>query len=108
MNEAGLYDYWEMEMMPNSSACKQVPTKITVSSSLSLRQCWVRSHRNIYEVFLSMSEQSSLQVGYSGSVQHQTAYVACFLYTLVTKKSHVIIIMRMFIETPRNSAFIQC
>ncbi|KAK8405521.1 hypothetical protein O3P69_001821 [Scylla paramamosain] len=40
MNEAGLFNYWEMGMMPNSSACEQVPTKITVSSSLSLRQCW--------------------------------------------------------------------
>lgn len=41
MSEAGLYNYWEMDVMPNSSACDRVPTKITVSSSLSLRQCWV-------------------------------------------------------------------
>ncbi|XP_045100957.1 glutamate receptor ionotropic, delta-1-like isoform X4 [Portunus trituberculatus] len=40
MTEAGLYNYWEMEALPNSSACNRVPTKITVSSSLSLRQCW--------------------------------------------------------------------
>ncbi|XP_045100955.1 uncharacterized protein LOC123497984 isoform X2 [Portunus trituberculatus] len=43
MTEAGLYNYWEMEALPNSSACNRVPTKITVSSSLSLRQCWFRA-----------------------------------------------------------------
>ncbi|MPC86758.1 hypothetical protein E2C01_081594 [Portunus trituberculatus] len=40
MSEAGLYNYWDKDLMPNSSACERVPTKITISSSLSLRQCW--------------------------------------------------------------------
>ncbi|MPC14310.1 hypothetical protein E2C01_007074 [Portunus trituberculatus] len=40
MTEAGLYVYWNSATIPNSSACDQVPTKITISSSLSLRQCW--------------------------------------------------------------------
>ena len=41
MTEVGLYRYWEVDMMPNASGCERVPTKITVSSTLSLRQCWV-------------------------------------------------------------------
>ncbi|XP_063871752.1 ionotropic receptor 93a-like [Scylla paramamosain] len=41
MIEAGLYNYWNNEGIPNYSACERVPTKITISSSLSLRQCWV-------------------------------------------------------------------
>ncbi|XP_063871700.1 ionotropic receptor 93a-like [Scylla paramamosain] len=40
MTEAGLYDYWNNEGIANYSACERVPTKITISSSLSLRQCW--------------------------------------------------------------------
>ncbi|XP_063855556.1 uncharacterized protein LOC135097560 isoform X3 [Scylla paramamosain] len=40
MTEAGLYVHWISATIPNSSACAQVPTKITISSSLSLRQCW--------------------------------------------------------------------
>ncbi|XP_063871822.1 ionotropic receptor 93a-like [Scylla paramamosain] len=40
MTEAGLYVHWNSATIPNSSACAQVPTKITISSSLSLRQCW--------------------------------------------------------------------
>ncbi|MPC87160.1 hypothetical protein E2C01_082012 [Portunus trituberculatus] len=38
--EAGLYKYWRVDANPNSSSCERVPTKITVSSSFSLRQCW--------------------------------------------------------------------
>ncbi|XP_045101287.1 uncharacterized protein LOC123498187 [Portunus trituberculatus] len=40
MTEAGLYNYWNNKGIPNYSACEQVPTKITISSSLSFRQCW--------------------------------------------------------------------
>ncbi|XP_063872523.1 ionotropic receptor 93a-like [Scylla paramamosain] len=40
MTEAGLYVHWNSATIPNSSACNQVPTKITISSSLSFRQCW--------------------------------------------------------------------
>ncbi|XP_063871788.1 glutamate receptor U1-like [Scylla paramamosain] len=38
--ETGLYNYWRVDAKPNSSSCERVPTKITVSSSFSLRQCW--------------------------------------------------------------------
>ncbi|MPC14304.1 hypothetical protein E2C01_007068 [Portunus trituberculatus] len=41
MIEAGLYNYWRLDAAQNSSSCEREPTKITVSSSLSLRQCWV-------------------------------------------------------------------
>ncbi|XP_045139411.1 ionotropic receptor 93a-like [Portunus trituberculatus] len=40
MTEAGLYEHWNSATIPNSSACNQVMSKITISSSLSLRQCW--------------------------------------------------------------------
>ncbi|XP_063879787.1 ionotropic receptor 93a-like isoform X2 [Scylla paramamosain] len=40
MIEAGLYNYWRLDAAQNSSSCEREPTKITVSSSLSLRQCW--------------------------------------------------------------------
>ncbi|XP_045101289.1 glutamate receptor U1-like [Portunus trituberculatus] len=42
MTEAGLYNYWNNEGIANYSACERVKTKTTIiSSSLSLRQCWV-------------------------------------------------------------------
>ncbi|XP_069941762.1 probable glutamate receptor [Cherax quadricarinatus] len=41
MNEAGFFDYWLKYDMPNSTSCVNSPTKITVSTSLSLTNLWI-------------------------------------------------------------------
>ncbi|XP_069941778.1 glutamate receptor ionotropic, delta-2-like [Cherax quadricarinatus] len=40
MTEAGLYYQWLKISLPNSTSCEHPPTKITVSSSLSLNNIW--------------------------------------------------------------------
>ncbi|MPC94611.1 hypothetical protein E2C01_089788 [Portunus trituberculatus] len=39
MSEAGLYYHWAKVANSNSTSCERVPTKITISSTLSIRQC---------------------------------------------------------------------
>ncbi|XP_042242543.1 uncharacterized protein LOC121879816 [Homarus americanus] len=40
MSEFGLYDHWRKEVVPNSTSCLSLPTKITVSTSLSVTHLW--------------------------------------------------------------------
>ncbi|KAG7162295.1 hypothetical protein Hamer_G007807 [Homarus americanus] len=40
MTEAGLYNQWFKYMVPNISSCVSPPSKITVSTSLSLANLW--------------------------------------------------------------------
>ncbi|XP_069190914.1 ionotropic receptor 93a-like [Procambarus clarkii] len=50
MSEFGLYDHWQKEVVPNSTTCLNLPTRVTVSTSLSITHLWVSlqsSKRNI-------------------------------------------------------------
>ncbi|XP_069941779.1 glutamate receptor-like [Cherax quadricarinatus] len=41
MSEFGLYDHWQKEMVPNSTTCLNLPTKIFISSTLTIHHLWV-------------------------------------------------------------------
>ncbi|KAG7162393.1 Glutamate receptor ionotropic, kainate 2-like 9 [Homarus americanus] len=40
VKEAGLHDYWNTVSIPNMTSCKRPPTKITVSTILSIDNIW--------------------------------------------------------------------
>lgn len=42
LREFGLYDYFQSSAIPNFTACLAPPTKISVSTSLSITNLWVR------------------------------------------------------------------